>query len=295
MRGAAVLLASITALHAAERRTSDAPPGKVFVYKQSGGKPQTLEVYFPKEWDPAKKVPGVLLFHGGGWTGGNLDQFRYACNYLASRGLVAATANYRMLAKKDIAGLPEGQSHKRACVTDAKSAIRWMKQHAEELGIDPERLITGGGSAGGHIAVLATTNPGLNDPNDPDGIDTSVVAYLLFNPAFSASDVGDPEVDALKHLAADLPPAVVFFGTADGWKRGWDAVEQRLKKFDARMPAVWLAEGQPHGFFNRPPWRDVTLAAADRFLVEQGFLHGRPTLAPPATGEALVPGRIASE
>ena len=69
-------------------------PGKEYVYPHSGGKPQKLEVYFPPNWSAAgPKVPGVLLFHGGGWSGGDLAQFRYACRYLASRGLVAATAD----------------------------------------------------------------------------------------------------------------------------------------------------------------------------------------------------------
>jgi dienelactone hydrolase len=169
--------------------------GKKFVYKQSGGNPQELEVYFPAEWDAAKsKVPGVILFHGGAWIAGTLDQFRYACKYLASRGLVAATANYRMLTTAEAKALPAGESIKRTCITDAKSAIRWMKQHAAELGIDPQRIVAGGGSAGGHIAVLATTNPGLNDPGDPKEFDVSVAAYLLFNPAFQPQDESDPEV-----------------------------------------------------------------------------------------------------
>jgi acetyl esterase/lipase len=272
-------------------------PGKKFVYKQSGGKPQELEVYFPADWDPAdKKVPGVILFHGGSWTGGDLDQFRYACKYLASRGLVAATANYRMIPKKDQNTLPPGESHKRACITDAKSAIRWMKQHAGELGIDPERLITGGGSAGGHISVLATTNPGLNDPADPAGFDTRVAAYLLFNPALKGDEKGDEnpdaEVDATRYLKADLPPAILFFGDGDiPWKPRAEAVLQQLEELGDTGTELWIAKGQRHGFFNRPPWQDVTLLQADQFLVEQGFLTGSATLPPPPNGETLIRAR----
>lgn len=273
-----------------DRSASRTEPGKKFVYKHSGGAAQELEVYFPQGWNPAGgKVPGVLLFHGGGWTGGTLDQFRHACNYLASRGLVAATANYRMLSKSERAKLSPGESHKRACITDAKSAIRWMKQHANELGIDPQRLITGGGSAGGHISVLATTNPGLNDPADPKGFDTSVAAYLLFNPAFTAADSADPEVDVLKHLQTGFAPAILFFGTKDNsWKPGSYAALARLKALGNTTAELWLAEGQAHGFFNRPPWQDVTLAAADRFLVERGFLKGAGALASGPGGEKLV-------
>ena len=192
----AVILMPSPAIQAAET-----PPGKVYVYKQSGGKPQEMEIYFPPNHDPAKvKVPGLILFHGGGWSGGTLSQFRNACEYFANRGLVTATVNYRMLDKVEAAKLPKGETRKRVCITDAKTAIRWFKQHAEELGIDPQRVITGGGSAGGHISVLATLNPGLNDPADRTEVDTSVVAYILFNPAFAGDDHQDSEVDVLRFL-----------------------------------------------------------------------------------------------
>jgi dienelactone hydrolase len=269
--------------------SSNVAAGKKFVYKHSGGAPRELEVYYPPNWRASgPAVPGVILFHGGGWSGGNLQQFRYACQYLASRGLVAATANYRMLTKAEREKLPAGESNKRVCVTDAKSAIRWMKQHAAELGIDPQRLITGGGSAGGHVSVLATLNPGLNDPQDPREFDTRVAAYLLFNPAFRASDSSDAEIDVLRHLDAGMAPAIFFFGTDDAtWKPGSDALLAGLKARGGSQAELWLGEGQAHGFFNRPPWQDVTLAEADRFLARLGFLRGAGTLSPPASGEKL--------
>ena len=264
-------------------------PGKRFVYKQSKDAPEDMEIYFPKDWNPSgRKVPGVILFHGGGWTGGALKQFQYACHYFASRGLVAATVNYRMLKKNESKKLSDDKLNtKRTCITSAKSAIRWMKQHADELGIDPKRIITGGGSAGGHIAVLATTNPGLNDPDDPKDVDTSVVAYMLFNPAFSAKDAPDTEVDVLNYLKADLPPAIFFFGTVDSWKIGSDEVLKKLKALGNTTAELWIAEGQKHSFFNHVPWQDLTIAEADRFLVKHGLLTGDCTLPSPADGKKL--------
>jgi acetyl esterase len=269
----------------------DGPAGKPHTYKSSAGKERRMEIYFPPNHDPAKaKVPGLILFHGGGWTAGNLRQFRTACAYFASRGLVCATAEYQMLGKGEIAKLPKGQSFKRVCVTDAKSAIRWFKQHAGELGIDPHRIITGGGSAGGHISALATLNPGLNDPADPKDINTDVVAYLWFNPAFSPVDARDSEVDILRHQRAVLPPAIVFFGDQDIiWKDHWDKAHAKWKELGARNPNLLLAKGQAHSFFNKEPWRTVTLIEADKFLVKHGLLTGEPTLQAPATGETLVP------
>jgi len=292
-------LLTATAAPKKAAKSNDAPddtaevsvePGKTFVYKQSGGKSQELEVYFPANWGASKsKVPGVILFHGGSWRGGNLNQFRYVCKYLASRGLVAATANYRMLTTDEVKALPAGESNKRTCVTDAKSAIRWMKQHAAELGIDPQRIITGGGSAGGHVSILATTTPGLNDPGDPKEFDASVVAYLLFNPALRDSDISDPEICALQQVKGNFPPAIFFFGDKDGiWKPGSDSLLKQLKASGNTSAELWIAEGQNHGFFNKPLWQDATLAQADRFLVKHGLLTGSCTLPPSPNGEKLV-------
>ena len=291
----ALLLLSIPSLaqNAAKKKSglgADAPPGKPYIYKESAGKPRQMEIYFPPGHDPAKaKVPGMILFHGGSWTGGSLGQFRIACAYFASRGLVCATAEYQMLSKADAAKLPAGETRKRVCVTDAKSAIRWFKQHASELGIDPQRIITGGGSAGGHISALASMNPGLNDPADPKDIDPSVVAYVWFNPAFATDDHKDPEIDILRHLKADLPPAIAFFGDQDPWKKGWDTAHAKWKALGTKTIDLQIAPGQSHSFFNNGPWQTVTLIAADKFLVKQGLLSGEPLKTMPVSGEVLVP------
>ena len=286
-----LLCAQAFAVVAEEEPAADAPAkalsGKSYTYKQSAGMPRTMEIYFPPNHNPAKaKVPGMILFHGGGWTGGTLDQFRVACGYFASRGLVCATAEYQMIGRRKP---PEGESKKRVCVIDAKSAIRWFKQHAGELGIDPGRIIVGGGSAGGHISALATMNPGLNDPADPKDINTDVVAYLWFNPAFAPDDDKDPEIDILHHQKAELPPVLVFFGDQDQWKKGWDKAHAKWESLGTKTIDLRIAPGQTHGFFNKEPWRTVTLIAADRFLVKQGLLAGEPTLQAPSTGEKLIP------
>jgi len=269
---------------------ADVPAGKPYIYKTSADKPRRMEIYFPPNHDPSKnKVPGLILFHGGSWVGGSLGQFRAACIYFASRGLVCATSEYQMLPKSAALKLPADDSLKRVCVTDAKSAIRWFKQHAGELGIDPQRIITGGGSAGGHISTLATLNSGLNDPSDPSDIDTSVVAYLWFNPAFALDDIKDPQIDVLRYLKADQAPAIAFFGDQDTWKKGWDIAYSKLKALGNSTTDLQIAPGQRHSFFNSGPWQTVTLIAADRFLVKQGLLTGEPTKTMPDSGEKLVP------
>jgi len=98
---------------------------KKYVYKTSGGKPRGIEVFSPEDHDPAiKQTPGIILFHGGNWTDGSPVEFHDVCRYFASRGLVAATVDYRMLLpygpEKDKD--PEtGLTRKQVCVRDAKS------------------------------------------------------------------------------------------------------------------------------------------------------------------------------
>jgi len=284
-----IFLLTLASLDAERVYSNDSPKGKVYVYKEVDGMTREMEIFFPKDHDPSKKsVPGVIMFHGGGWGSGSRVMFSYQCNYFASRGLVASTVTYK-LAKKAVANKTKGtESRKRVCITDAKSAIRWYKQNADELGIDPKRIIAGGGSAGGHISLLATTNPGLNDPGDPKEYDATVAAYLLFNPALSAGDAKDPQVDFLRHLKADFPPAIVFFGSEDNWmKKGWVPASEKMKSLGIKSTDLRIAEGMGHAFFNRQPWADITLIAADKFLNSLGYLKGDPTLAMPKSGEQL--------
>ena len=279
----------------AQRVYSDNPPkGKVYTYKTSNGIAREMEIYFPKDHDASKKtVPGIILFHGGGWGGGSRVMFSYQCNYFASRGLVAATVTYRLVTKAEKSSMKGNPSHKRIGTTDAKSAIRWFKQHAKELGVDPKRIIAGGGSAGGHISSLAAlnTNTTLDDPADsadPKDYDTSVAALVLFNPAYTASNE-DTEVHLQQHLKPDFPPTIAFYGSEDNWmKKGFNPAYEKMKSLGIKSVKVQIADGQGHGFFNQQPWADITLIAADKFLNQLGLIEGEPTLPAPANGEKLV-------
>jgi dienelactone hydrolase len=271
----------------------DVPEGQVYVYNAEYGRRGEIEIHFPEGHDPATdRVPGIILFHGGGWRRGDRSQFRALSHYFASRGLVATTAHYKLADRDALGNRTANPSPKRACITSAKSAIRWLKQNADELGIDPDRIIGGGGSAGAHVLLLATLNPGLNDPADPADIDTSVVAYVLFNPAFQpGSDRHDPEVNIEEHLHVDMAPMVVFWGSNDNWLGGWDQTFNRMKALgiDSKL-TWWTAVGEGHAFFNDEPWKSLTMIEADRFLVRQGLLQGNPTITAPDSGKSLVRG-----
>jgi acetyl esterase/lipase len=100
-----------------------------------------MHVHFPTDWKKDDKRSAIVFFFGGGWTSGTVQQFEPQAAYLASRGMVAARAEYRVKSRHEVT--PD------ACVEDAKSAVRWLRQNAALLGIDPDRIVASGGSAGG--------------------------------------------------------------------------------------------------------------------------------------------------
>lgn len=271
--------------------TGSGSEGKLYTYKETDKVKREMEIFFPEGHTKAENpVPGIIFFHGGGWRGGSRKVFSDQCDYFAKRGIVAATVTYRLVSKKDKAKMKDGESPKRLCIPDAKSAIRWFKKHAEELGVDPDRIILAGGSAGGHIGLIASHNPSLNDPNeakDLEGIDTSVAAYVLFNPALTLGDSSDKEIDFIQHLKPGTSPAIAFFGDKDKWLKGWTPAYKKWQKLNNTSIELQIAKGQGHAFFNKQPWKDLTLLAADEFLVKQGFLKGKPTLRKPEGGKKL--------
>jgi acetyl esterase/lipase len=254
-------------------------PDHIVEYKTVGDVKLTLHVFNPPDHTPADKRPAIVFFFGGGWNGGTPSQFYSQSEYLASRGMVAICADYRT-AKK------HGTSPQE-CVKDGKSAMRWVRGHAAELGIDPDRLAAGGGSAGGHVAATTGTVKGLNE----DGEDTSVSccpnALVLFNPVFDNGPGGYghdrvvaywQEFSPLHNIGRHTPPTVVFLGTKDDLIPVATAEDykQRMEKAGVRCD-LHLYEDQPHGFFNKAKYYE-TMLEADKFLASLGYLEGQPTL-----------------
>jgi len=187
-----------------------------------------------------------------------------------------------------------------ACVEDAKSAVRYLRAHAAELGIDPKRIVAGGGSAGGHIAACTALVPGYEAEGEDtsvsskEGEDTSVSskpnALVLFNPVLDLRNLEplaerlDAEkraaISPIRYVSKETPPAILFYGTKDRFLPDGQAMLKEGKKHGNRVE-LYTAEDQPHGFFNRPPWKQLTLRAADAFLASLGYLKGEPTVQPP--------------
>ena len=115
------------------------------VYKIVNDIELILKVYVPKDWRWEDRRPAIVFFFGGGWENGTIDHFKTQSQYLAARGMVGITPDYRVGSRHGVTPFE--------CVKDGKAALEWVKENAGELGIDAGKIVVGGGSAGGHIAA----------------------------------------------------------------------------------------------------------------------------------------------
>ncbi len=130
-----------------------------------------LDLYLPEK-PPARRLPLIILIHGGGWDAGDRRAFGGLCRDLARRGYAAATVGYRL----------SRQAKFPAQVEDCKSAVRWLRGHAATYGLDPDRFVVGGHSAGGHLAALLGTTNGDRrfDRGENLAVGSDVQAVLWF-------------------------------------------------------------------------------------------------------------------
>ena len=129
----------------AEDPATDYTPDRTVVYKTASGVDLILHVFEPEGWQASDQRAAAVFFFGGGWSGGTPKQFYQHARALADRGMVAFSADYRVKSRNKTTPFE--------CVKDGKSAIRWVRAHAAELGIDPSMIVASGGSAGGHVAA----------------------------------------------------------------------------------------------------------------------------------------------
>jgi len=261
-------------------------------YKKVGGTNLAMTICFPPGHADTDKRPAIVFFFGGGWTSGTPTQFERQCEYLASRGMVAMMADYRVKSRHGVA--PD------ACVMDAKSAIRWTRANAAHLGIDPNRIVAAGGSAGGHIAAATGTVEGYDEKGEDTAVSSVPNAMVLFNPALNTTAAGwgddkrgaglvarfaghAEELSPVHHVKKGVPPTLILHGTADATVpfAQAEAFTEAMHTAGNRCEVIRY-EGQGHGFFNASKGGEknflATLAEADTFLASLGYLKGQPTI-----------------
>ena len=268
------------------------PDAKVETYKTVGDTKLNLYIFNPAGHAATDKRPTIVFFFGGGWQAGSPSQFEHQCKYLASRGMVAITADYRVGSRQKVKAV--------SCVSDAKSAIRWVRENAATLGVDPARIVASGGSAGGHIAACTGTIKEFEAEGENTAVSSRPNAMVLFNPALALAPIEgaksddklaesmkeragtDPErISPAHRVEAGQPPTLVMFGTNDALLAGAKHYVAAMTKAGNRCD-LDLYEGMPHGFFNagqndNKPFAQ-TLTSVDKFLTSLGYLQGEPNV-----------------
>lgn len=253
-------------------------------YKLSGGQPLPVYIWGPDpQKAPAHPKSVAAFFFSSGWDNGQVHQFAPHCVYFASRGMLAMAFDYRLNSKHGTGPLE--------AMADARSAIRWIRMNAAELGVNPGKIVGIGGSGGAHAIASAALLKGYDDAADDVSISPAPNALVLFNPVLDTTKSGfgfdrfpDPgkakAANLLKAIAKGLPPMLIMHGTQDR-VAPFDGSHTFARKASRKKNICRLIEfeGQGHGFFNFNlsfEMYSATLGAMDEFLVELGFIEPDP-------------------
>ena len=265
-----------TLFHAAAA-ADQAKPTRMIEYKKVGDVSLNLHLFEPAGHKPTDKRAAIVFFFGGGWNGGSPGQFYPHCAHLAEKGVLAAAAEYRVKSRNGTSPFE--------CVKDGKSAVRYLRENAAKLGIDPDRIAAGGGSAGGHVAAATATVPGLNESGEDTSISERPNALVLFNPVYDNGPKGYgyarvkdryQEISPFHNIRKGMPPAIVFLGTKDKLipVATGEAFKKKMEDVGSRSELMLFA-GASHGFFNHGRGDgkayDQTVAAMDKFLESLGY------------------------
>lgn len=259
-----------------------------YVYKTIGERELKTDVLYPDDWRPTDRRAAIVFFSGGAWRSGTTKQFLPQAGYFAKRGVVTVRAEYRDSTKDKVT--PD------TCLKDAISAMRWVRKNADRLGIDPDRIASSGGSAGGYLAAAVATTDEFHSPDDDLSVSPKPNAMVLFNPVldFVSLDLASrfgleaklaEKISPLRHVTKDLPPTLISIGSEDRFLEQNELFTSKAEQFGVRVE-IDVAEGQPHSYFNRSPWLEKTVASADRFLVSLGYLTEEPRVELPSSQAA---------
>jgi acetyl esterase/lipase len=240
---------------------------------------------------PRPLSPAVIVIHGGSWSGGEKSDFESYDRWLAAGGRVIFDVEYR---------LADGAQRFPAQLTDIKCAIAWVKSHAAQYHVDPERVALLGRSAGGQLALLAayTANDSTLRPAPCDAQDTNVRAVISFygptDLAWDYEHPGRPDVidtrhvlenylggtpastpqayataSPLEHVGAQSPPTLFLHGGHDQLVRSENIERITPKLAAAGVPFTYVyLPWANHGFdYNFDGWNSqIAQAEISKFL-----------------------------
>ncbi len=242
-------------------------------YLETPQGPVRCHFFAPSDFESGQRRPLVIFFHGGFWDGSMPTQFVPQCLHFASRGAIAIAAETRV---ESIHGTGPME-----CLEDLKTILAWLTEQAEHFGIDPEKVVIGGASGGAFLALQKVL------PKDAAKSQTIFpAALLLFSSVLDTTKAEHlkrfpdkktaKKLSPLRSIRKGLPPMILFHGKMDRVTPYADAEKfARVVKRKRNKVELVDFDKAEHSFFNfnvSEFYYELTLKAADRFLVTHGIL-----------------------
>ena len=253
-------------------------PDELITYAKTPQGDMSLHVFKPEGWKASDQRSAMVAFHGGGWNSGDPRAFYWQAQYWISKGMVVICPQYRI---KNANGTTPLESTR-----DAMQAMQYVRAHAADLGIDPNRIAAAGGSAGGHLAAATAMVTGFeSDEPDLKSVSPRPNALVLFNPVVDTTKKGfgsrqlpsySVKVSPINQMEGEQPPTIIFNGDRDTTTSA-----ERSIAFAEKMHSlgnhceVVLYPNEHHSFFHKgkytPNFADTVLRSG-AFLEEIGFI-----------------------
>lgn len=259
-------------------------------YAQYGQRCLKLDLYLPLAARADGGMPVVVLVHGGGWRAGFRSEFAPMAVRLAQQGYAAVAIDYRL----------SGEAPYPAAIHDVRAAVRWVRSHAGEYHLNPQRIALAGGSAGGQIASLAGVTGHLQrfDPGAADSAVSSAVQAVVnidglsdFTAAAALKYEDDPakqpsaagawfggryaergalwaEASPIRYVRPGMPPVLFIASAQPRFAVGREDMAARMAQVGVASRTLVLP-GTPHAFWLFDPWLQPTVDATVAFLNQQ--------------------------
>jgi len=238
------------------------------IYKRVDNRDVYVDIFYSQQSQQKGNHPAIAFFHGGGWVFGDPSEFHGACKRYAEKGFVTFSFQYRLSINED-GTYPRPGVTLVESVKDARSAIRWLRENAESLKIDPNKIVVSGQSAGGQLAWSTALMDTINEQTDNLKISTMPNALLLYSSNYNTLE---PWIDMIfnenhemiwavspyHNLRSGLPPALGFYGTSD-----CTVLPYIVQMFDKRM----------HELGN--PFELISLEGRDHYLGGENEKYAR--------------------
>ncbi len=226
-------------------------PSKVLTYKTIRQRKLNLHVFHPEGFKASDQRPVYVVFHGGAWRSGTPRRFYPYAASLVPEGFVGISAEYRLTGSKTTVF---------DCVKDGRAAIRYIRRHAKDLGVDPKRITVGGGSAGGHVALGTALFDTVEHADEDLTVSCKPNALVLLFSVLDTSPEGFGnkvigadwrDISPLHQIRPKMPPTLIFHGDKDSVAPYPTLMAFYKKMQDSRNVCELVLEpGGVHGHIN---------------------------------------------